>query len=198
MVQNEHLEEEILRGWPLYVFLITSTSWVSGMAWCNFSRNSGPAWLLYSRMELAASSGEGNGNPLQYSCLENPINRGVWWAMTHGVAVLDRFNYWACKHTVASRHLGLEPRSWLGNFPPFIFFRHLCSVVQLCPTLWDPMDYSQPGSTVHWGFSGKNTGVGCYFLLQEIFPNQGSNPSFLHLLPCGQILYPLSHWGSFR
>ena len=29
--------------------------------------------------------GEGNGNPLQYSCLENPMDRGVWWAMVHGV-----------------------------------------------------------------------------------------------------------------
>ena len=29
---------------------------------------------------------EGNGNPLQYSCLENPIDRGAWWAAVHGVA----------------------------------------------------------------------------------------------------------------
>ena len=32
------------------------------------------------------SSGEGNGNPLQYSCLENPMDRGVWWATVHWVA----------------------------------------------------------------------------------------------------------------
>ena len=30
--------------------------------------------------------GEGNGNPLQYSCLENPMDRGAWWAAVHGVA----------------------------------------------------------------------------------------------------------------
>ena len=30
--------------------------------------------------------GEGNGNPLQYSCLENSMDRGDWWAMVHGVA----------------------------------------------------------------------------------------------------------------
>ena len=30
--------------------------------------------------------GEGNGNPLQYSCLEKPIDRGAWWATVHGVA----------------------------------------------------------------------------------------------------------------
>ena len=31
-------------------------------------------------------SGEGNGNPLQYSCLENPTDRGTWWARVHGGA----------------------------------------------------------------------------------------------------------------
>ena len=32
------------------------------------------------------SPGEGNGNPLQYSCLENSMDRGAWWAIVHGVA----------------------------------------------------------------------------------------------------------------
>ena len=31
-------------------------------------------------------SGEGNGNALQYSCLENPMDRGAWWAIVDGVA----------------------------------------------------------------------------------------------------------------
>ena len=31
------------------------------------------------------SPGEGNGNPLQYSCLGNPMDRGAWWATVHGV-----------------------------------------------------------------------------------------------------------------
>ena len=35
------------------------------------------------------SSGEGNGNPLQYSCLENSMDRGAWWAKVHGVTELD-------------------------------------------------------------------------------------------------------------
>ena len=30
-------------------------------------------------------SGESNGNPLQYSCLENPMDKGAWWATVHGV-----------------------------------------------------------------------------------------------------------------
>jgi len=35
------------------------------------------------------SLGEGNGNPLQYSCLENPMDRGVLWTSVHGVAVFE-------------------------------------------------------------------------------------------------------------
>ena len=34
---------------------------------------------------LGRSLGEGNGNPLQYSCLDNPMDRGTWWAIVHGV-----------------------------------------------------------------------------------------------------------------
>ena len=44
-------------------------------------------------------------------------------------------------------------------------------------------------------FPGKNTGVGCHFLLQGIFPTQGSN---LRLLHCRWILYQRSHRGSHR
>ena len=38
---------------------------------------------------LGRSSREGNGNPFQYSCLENPMDRGVWWVTIHGVTELD-------------------------------------------------------------------------------------------------------------
>ena len=34
---------------------------------------------------LGRSPGEGNGNPLQSSCLENPMDRGAWWTVVHGV-----------------------------------------------------------------------------------------------------------------
>ena len=66
----------------------------------------------------------------------------------------------------------------------------LRSVTQLCLILCDPVDCSPPGSSVHGDSPGKNTGVGCHFLLQGIFLTQVSNPGLLH---CGQILYPLSH-----
>ena len=35
---------------------------------------------------LGRSPGGGNSNPLQYSCLENPMDRGTWWATVHGAA----------------------------------------------------------------------------------------------------------------
>ena len=38
-----------------------------------------------SILELGRSPGGGNGNPLQYSCLGNPTDRGAWWATVHGV-----------------------------------------------------------------------------------------------------------------
>ena len=47
----------------------------------------GPGTLPYQkRAHTACASGEGNGTPLQYSCLENPMDRGAWWATVHVVA----------------------------------------------------------------------------------------------------------------
>ena len=37
-------------------------------------------------IQLEHHNGEGNGTPLQYSCLENPMDGGAWWAAVHGVA----------------------------------------------------------------------------------------------------------------
>ena len=39
--------------------------------------------------ESGRSPGEGSGKPLQYSCLENPMDRAAWWATVHGVAESD-------------------------------------------------------------------------------------------------------------
>ena len=47
---------------------------------------SGSAGDMGSISELERSPGEGNGNPLQYSCLDNPLNRGVWQATVHRIA----------------------------------------------------------------------------------------------------------------
>ena len=45
--------------------------------------NTGDAGLIPG---LGRFPGEGNGKPLQYSCLENPMDRGAWWATVHGVS----------------------------------------------------------------------------------------------------------------
>ena len=40
---------------------------------------------LGSILQTRRSPGEGNGNPLQYSCLGNSVDRGAWWSTVHGV-----------------------------------------------------------------------------------------------------------------
>ena len=64
------------------------------------------------------SAGEGNGTPLQYSCLENPLDREAWWAAVHGVsksrAPLSNFTFTFYFHALEkemathSSILGLE------------------------------------------------------------------------------------------
>ena len=55
------------------------------------------------------------------------------------------------------------------------------------------LDCSPSGSSVCGDSPGRNTGVGCHFLLQRIFPTQGSSPGLLY---CREIFYCLSHQGS--
>ena len=47
--------------------------------------NVGDAGGVGSIPGLGRSPGRGHGTPLQYSCLENPMDRGAWWATVHGV-----------------------------------------------------------------------------------------------------------------
>ena len=68
----------------------------------------------------------------------------------------------------------------------------LCLVAQSCPTLCNPMDCRQPGSSVRGDSPSRNTGEGCHALLQGIFPIQGSNPGLSH---CRWLPYQLNHKG---
>ena len=52
----------------------------------NLSPNSGDTREVGSIPRSERSPGGGNGNPLQYACLENPLDRGAWWPIVHGVA----------------------------------------------------------------------------------------------------------------
>ena len=60
---------------------------------------------------LGRSLGEGNGNPLQYSCLENPVDRGAWWATVHGVA-----KSWT--HRVPNTFTLIQPLEWTTSLYP--------------------------------------------------------------------------------
>ena len=67
---------------PLHFFL--SNLWSSQMVTGQESTwNTGELGLI---PRSKRSPGEGNGNPLQHSCLENSMDRGAWWATAHGVA----------------------------------------------------------------------------------------------------------------
>ena len=79
-------------------------------------------------------------------------------------------------------------QSWVGVM--YVCARFSC--VWLCATLQ---------TVAHlvccpWDFPGKNTGMGCHFLLQGIFQTQRSNPSLLHLLHWQAVLYHQHHLGS--
>ena len=69
----------------------------------NLPANAGDTRHVGSILGWGRSPGVGNGNPLQYSCLENPMDRGAWWATVHGVA-----NSWTrlslCAHDVELSH----------------------------------------------------------------------------------------------
>ena len=172
--------------------------------------------------EPGRSPGGGHRNPLQCSCLEIPMDRGAWWVIAHGVGlqkvrhdwsnsthVHSAFTYekWFFKPDCFCRWVSKEQQSlwtlyntvfkmqnWEGFEPVLkLLSAVLCLVAQSYPTPCDPMDCSPPGSSVYGESPGKNTGVGCHALLQEIFPIQGLNPGLPY---CGQILYCLSHQGS--
>ena len=66
------------------------------------------------------SPGEGNGNPLQYYCLKNPMDRGAWWATVHGVAKrrkqLSNFtSLWASLVAQRLKHLPAMQETWVQS-----------------------------------------------------------------------------------
>ena len=75
---------------------------------------------------LGISPGEGNGNPLQYFCLENPMDRGAWWATVHGVAKsrtrLSDFTFKAVNEVIVIQSFS-ELLLWI--FAQFAIFKTL-------------------------------------------------------------------------
>ena len=66
--------------------ILNSISTLLGPSLAEVKVSASNAGDLGSIPGLGRSPGEGNGNPLQYSCLENPTEGGAWWATVHGVA----------------------------------------------------------------------------------------------------------------
>ena len=65
----------------LVIHIFELPLWLSGKeSACKYRQNAG------SVPGLGRSRGEGNGNPLQYSCLGNSMDRGAWWVTVHGAA----------------------------------------------------------------------------------------------------------------
>ena len=75
----------------------------------------------------------------------------------------------------------------------FLNIHCCCLVAKSCPTLLQPHELKPIRFLCSWDFSGKNTAVGCRFLLQGIFPTQESSPCLLHWQANS---LPLSHQGS--
>ena len=69
---------------------------------------------------------------------------------------------------------------------------------QSCPTLCNPHGLQPTRFLCSWKFPGKNTGMGCHFLLQKIFLTQGSNLRLLSLLHWQTNPIPLNHLGSYE
>ena len=78
------------------------------------SANTRDAGVTGSIFVSGRSPGGGNGNPLQYSCLWNPMNRGAWWATVHGVAESDRTKHGTAYSTywdnpeITTQHLYID------------------------------------------------------------------------------------------
>ena len=100
--------------------------------------------------------GEGNGNPLQCSCLENPRNGRAWWAAIYGVAQSRTRLKWLSSSS-SSNEVKKRKCQLLSHVRLFLIPWTEASL--LCP----------------WNSPGKNAGVGSHSFLQGIFPTQGSN-----------------------
>ena len=79
----------------LIMVAVLLTGFCDGSVVKNLPVNAGDTRLIPG---LGRYSGEGNGYPLQHSCLGNPMDRGAWWATVHGITE-SQFSYWhACMH----------------------------------------------------------------------------------------------------
>ena len=65
---------------------------------------------------------EGNGKPLQYSCLENSMDRGAWWAAVHGISQSQAWLKWLSMHARRASSLLVFPFSGFPGYSCCLFF----------------------------------------------------------------------------
>ena len=93
-----------------------------------------------SILGLGRSPGRGNDNPLQYSCLKNPMNRGAWWAMVHGLKSVG--HNWARTQLVIQLNADTEIH-FEGEVP--LLSNTSIESHSVGPTPCDPMNYTVHG-----------------------------------------------------
>ena len=75
-----------ISGFFFFFFLTSGSTWTFSFNTSDGKASACNAGDPGSILGLGRSPGEGNGNPLQYYCLQNCVDRGAWWATVHGVA----------------------------------------------------------------------------------------------------------------
>ena len=138
--------------WPFYGLWRFTKGFPCGSAGKESACNVGD---LGSIPGFGRSPEKGNGNPLQYSCLENPMDRGAWQAIIHAVAKsrtrLSDFTSLKVTQLICGRARA-KARDYLlpglNGKHRFVTSAAAAKSHQSCPTRCDPIDSSPPGSPV--------------------------------------------------
>ena len=147
---KQHIDFLVSHGslplFPLCLYLSLCFSlpwWLSWWRiWLPMQETCLSAGDLGSSPRLGRSPGEGHGNPLQYSCLENSMARGAWWVIVHGVARVrhnwtTKLSYTIFRHFHPSLFLSLlldsrHWRTWIQSSLPISVKRGVP------PSQWEP------------------------------------------------------------
>ena len=99
----------------IYIYIYIYTSQVA-LVVNNLPASAGIIRDTGSVRRSGRSPGGGHGNPLQYSCLENPMDRGAWWATVHGVAKSWTWLKQLSTHTCTCAHTNTYTHTYFMSF----------------------------------------------------------------------------------